>query len=147
MLAFAAPPQARASTAVDVVYTGVRLHVAAAAVVDLRALARLDRLSLWTIQEYARLPVGRSDDSGRWGTWWGRVGGGPPLARPRCVVPRVVGKPMARAWRRLVRAHCHLGKVRRVEAPKRQRGRVLRQRPAAGTRLPSDARVSLTVGR
>jgi PASTA domain len=106
-----------------------------------------DDLSLWTIQEYARLPVGRSDDSGRWGTWWGRVGGGPPLARPRCVVPRVVGKPLTRAWRRLVRAHCHLGKVRRVEAPKRQRGRVLRQRPAAGTRLPSDARVSLTVGR
>jgi hypothetical protein len=107
----------------------------------------VDDVSLWTIQEYARLPVGRSDDAGRWGTWWGRVGGGPALPRPRCVVPRVVGKPLTKAWRRLVAAHCHLGSVRRVKAPKKQRGRVLRQRPAAGKRLPRDARVSLTVGR
>jgi hypothetical protein len=107
----------------------------------------VDDLSLWTIQEYARLPVGRSDDGGRWGTWWGRVGGGPPLARPRCIVPRVVGKPLTKAWHRLVAAHCHLGGVRRVKAPRKQHGRVLRQRPAAGKRLPSDARVTLTVGR
>jgi hypothetical protein len=42
----------------------------------------VDDVSLWTIQEYARLPVGRSDDAGRWGTWWGRVGGGPALPPP-----------------------------------------------------------------
>jgi len=107
----------------------------------------VDDLSLWTIQEYARLPVGHSDDSGRWGTWWGRVGGGPALARPRCVVPRVVGNPLTRAWRRLVAAHCHLGEVRREKAAKKRRGRVLRQHPVAGKRLPSDARVNLTVGR
>ena len=38
-----------------------------------------DDLTLWTVQEYARIPTGRGDGSGRWGTWWGRVGGGPPL--------------------------------------------------------------------
>jgi hypothetical protein len=26
--------------------------------------------SIWTIQEYARPPVGTNDQSGRWGTWW-----------------------------------------------------------------------------
>jgi hypothetical protein len=109
------------------------------------AVDPVDDLSLWTVQEYARLPVGRGDDSGRWGTWWGRVGGGPPLARPRCVVPALVGKPFHEAWRRIVRAHCRLGTVRRVKS--KRHGRVLRQRPTAGKRLRSDSRVTLTVGR
>lgn len=106
-----------------------------------------DDLSLWTIQEYARIPAGRGDDSGRWGTWWGRIGGGPQLARPRCVVPRVVGKRLANAWRRIAAAHCRLGAVRPVRSANARRGRVVRQRPPAGKRLPSDSRVNLTVGR
>jgi hypothetical protein len=105
-----------------------------------------DDLSLWTVQAYARVPSGRGDDSGRWGTWWGRVGGGPALPRPQCLVPKVVGKPLAKAWRRIAAAHCRLGKVRRVKSTKKRRGRVLRQRPAAGKQLPSDSRVNLTVG-
>jgi hypothetical protein len=106
-----------------------------------------DDLSLWTVQEYARIPTGRGDVGGRWGTWWGRVGGGPALARPRCVVPRVLGKPLAKAWRRIADAHCRLGTVRRVRAAKKLRGRVVRQAPKAGKRLPRDARIRLTVGR
>jgi hypothetical protein len=106
-----------------------------------------DDLSLWTVQEYARIPIGRGDDSGRWGTWWGRVGGGPSLAPPVCVVPRVVGQPLTKAWRRIVAAHCRVGNVRRVKSAKKRRGRVLRQRPAAGKRLASDSRVDLAVGR
>ena len=106
-----------------------------------------DDLTLWTIQEYARIPVGRGDQSGRWGTWWGRVGGGPPLARPLCLVPRVVGKRLDKAWHRIAAAHCRLGKVRRVKATRRRRGRVLRQSPAPGTRYRSDTRVDLRVGR
>ena len=106
-----------------------------------------DDLSLWTVQEYPRIPSGRGDGSGRWGTWWGRVGGGPPLAPAHCVVPRVVGKSFAKAWRRVVAAHCRRGEVRRVRSTKKRRGRVLRQSPSAGKLLPSDSRVSLTVGR
>ena len=68
-----------------------------------------DDLTLWTIQEYARIPVGRGDQSGRWGTWWGRVGGGAPLARPLCLVPRVVGKRLDKAWHQIAAAHCRLG--------------------------------------
>ncbi|MFL5957457.1 MAG: PASTA domain-containing protein, partial [Solirubrobacterales bacterium] len=107
----------------------------------------IDDLTLWTIQEYARIPVGRGDEAGRWGTWWGRVGGGPPLARPSCAVPKVVGQTLDSAWHRIAAAHCRLGKVRRVKAAKRQRGRVLRQHPAPGSRYRSDTKVDLRVGR
>lgn len=106
-----------------------------------------DDLTLWTIQEYARVPVGKGEQSGRWGTWWGRVGGGPPLTPPVCVVPRLVGTPLGKAWQQIAAAHCRLGKVRLVKATKRQRGRVLRQSPAAGTRYRSDTKVDLRVGR
>ncbi len=105
-----------------------------------------DDLALWTVQEYARIPTGRGDGSGRWGAWWGRVGGGPPLPAPQCRVPRVVGAVLAKAWRRVAAAHCRLWKVRRVKAPKK-RGRVVRQSPGAGQVRRSDARISLTVGR
>jgi hypothetical protein len=105
-----------------------------------------DDLSLWTVQEYARIPTGRGDADGRWGTWWGRVGG-PALPRPRCVVPPVVGKPLAKAWRRIADGHCRLGAVHRVRAAKKLRGRVVRQAPKAGKRLPRDARVRVAVGR
>jgi hypothetical protein len=106
-----------------------------------------DDLSLWTIQEYPRIPTGRGDGSGRWGTWWGRVGGGPPLPTPHCKVPGVVGSPVAKAWRRVAASHCRVWKVRSVRSPRSQRGRVLRQSPGAGQIRRSDARVSLTVGR
>jgi len=105
-----------------------------------------DDLSLWTIQEYARIPTGRGDGSGRWGTWWGRVGGGQPLPAPQCRVPRVVGAVLEQAWRRLAASHCRLWKVRHVRAP-RNRGRVVHQSSPAGQVRRSDARISLTVGR
>ena len=106
-----------------------------------------DDLSLWTVQEYARIPTGRGDGSGSWGAWWGRVGGGPPLPAPQCRVPKVVGNALAKAWRRVAAAHCRLWKVRRVQSPKKRRGRVVRQSPRPGQIRRSDARISLTVGR
>jgi hypothetical protein len=106
-----------------------------------------DDLTMWTIQEYARIPVGHGDLAGRWGTWWGRVGGGPPLPPPTCVVPRLLGKKLDRAWHQIAVSHCRLGKVRRVKAAKRQRGRVLRQSPRPGSRYRSDTKVDLRVGR
>ena len=106
-----------------------------------------DDLSLWTVQEYPRIPTGRGDGSGRWATWWGRVGGGPPLIPAHCVVPRVVGQSLRKAWQRVVAAHCRLGKLRRVRAAKRGQGRVLRQSPPAGQQRRSDAPVNVTVGR
>ena len=106
-----------------------------------------DDLSLWTVQEYARTPTGRGDSSGRWGTWWGRVGGGAPLPMPHCRVPKVIGYPLGTAWRRVAGAHCRLWKVRSAKSAKKQRGRVVRQSRSPGQIRPSDARISLTVGR
>ena len=108
-----------------------------------------DDLSLWSLQEYARIPTGpaKRDGSGHWGTWWGRVGGGPPLTPPQCVVPKVVGKPLGTAWRRLADAHCRLGKLRRVRTAKRLKGRVVHQSAPAGQQRRSDARVNLVLGR
>jgi hypothetical protein len=106
-----------------------------------------DDLALWVVQEYAGLPAGPGDDAGRWGTWWGRVGGGRSLAPPQCLVPNVVGNRYAKAWRRIAAARCRRGHVRSVKAAKKQRGRVLRQHPAAGRLLASDSKISLVVGR
>jgi beta-lactam-binding protein with PASTA domain len=63
-----------------------------------------------------------------------------------CAVPSVVGRRLDAAWHRIAAAHCRLGKVRRVQGGKRQRGRVLRQSLAAGDRYPSDTKVDLRVG-
>lgn len=52
----------------------------------------LDDRSLWTIQEFAGRPVGAGFDSGRWGTWWGRVDPSVVRRHPR----------MARKWHRHV---------------------------------------------
>jgi hypothetical protein len=30
------------------------------------------RPQIWTIKKYARPPQGTGDQSGRWGTWWGK---------------------------------------------------------------------------
>jgi Ca2+-binding RTX toxin-like protein len=72
----------------------------------------------------------------------------PPPARAAqaCVVPRLRGRTLARARVLLARAHCSVGRVTRVRS-RVKRGVVLRQRPAAGSRRPRGAKVSLRVSR
>ena len=69
------------------------------------------------------------------------------FVKTACLVPRVVGERLAKARRALRTAHCGVGKVSRRHATPRRRGRVLSQRPAAGTRLREGAPVALVVGR
>jgi serine/threonine-protein kinase len=69
------------------------------------------------------------------------VSEGPPTAR----VPDVVGLPLADAFRRIEAAQLR-PQARRVFSS-RPRGRVVRQRPAAGTELEREQVVSLTVSR
>src|SRR4051812_20747107 len=66
----------------------------------------------------------------------------PPI---RCVVPRVVRLTMAKARRKIRRASCSVGRVRRVKA-RRHRGIVISQSPRSGRRLARGARVNLVVG-
>jgi hypothetical protein len=69
----------------------------------------------------------------------------PPPAPVQCRVPRVIGLRLTPARARIRRAHCSLGRVRRVQS--RRVGRVISQSPRAGARRPRAARVNLVVGR
>jgi hypothetical protein len=65
----------------------------------------------------------------------------------RCVVPRLRGKTLALARRRLAAAHCRVGRIIRVYSRSVRRNRVVRVSPHAGTRLAAGARVTLIVSR
>jgi Tol biopolymer transport system component len=73
----------------------------------------------------------------------------PPPAPPvRCVVPKVIGMRLAVARRRIARANCGVGTVRRVRArPKKKAGKVLSQSPRRGAVRARGAKVKLVVGR
>lgn len=70
----------------------------------------------------------------------------PPQPRTRCVVPRLRGKKLGAAKRALRKAHCRVGKVRKVKSEQGNRGRVIAQNPKPGKRLRRGSKVALTVG-
>ena len=81
----------------------------------------------------------------------------PPAPTPKCVVPRLVGTLARKAKTALKRAHCALGARHRkaVKSPRKRRGRrrgpsrvgrILAQKPAAGTVLAAGSKVRVTVG-
>jgi alpha-tubulin suppressor-like RCC1 family protein len=65
----------------------------------------------------------------------------------KCVVPRVVGRGLAVAKRRIVRAHCRVGRVVYVFSTHRQFRRVVRQSPRPGRRYAPGRKVNLRVGK
>jgi len=69
-----------------------------------------------------------------------------PEALP-CIVPRLKGLKPAAARKVLAGANCTLGRVARQPAPRRRRGRILRQVPTAGASLPAGAAVEVVAGR
>jgi len=70
----------------------------------------------------------------------------PPPAPPvRCLVPRVIGLRLATARKRIGRANCLVGRVRRARS--RKVGKVLSQSPRAGSSWPRATKVNLVVGR
>ena len=71
----------------------------------------------------------------------------PPPAppQPRCRVPGVVGLRLATARRRIQRARCSVGRIRRARS--RRVGRVLAQSPRRGSVRPRGPAVRLVVGR
>ncbi|HEY7603628.1 MAG TPA: PASTA domain-containing protein [Gaiellaceae bacterium] len=64
-----------------------------------------------------------------------------------CKVPKVAGLTFAKAKIRIVLARCKVGKLTRKFSKRRQKGRVIAQRPRAGTRLKTGGKVSLTLGK
>ena len=72
---------------------------------------------------------------------------GRALAPPSCVVPRVVGKSLAKARAAITRAHCKVGSITRRHSSARKKGKVVGQSPAAGKRLRNGAKVNMVVGK
>ena len=70
----------------------------------------------------------------------------PPPPPVMCLVPRVIGRPLASASRLIRRAGCSVGRVRRVRS-KRRRGRVVAQSPRAGRTVQRRTPVTLRVSR
>jgi uncharacterized delta-60 repeat protein len=69
------------------------------------------------------------------------------LGAPRtCKVPNVRGRKLAAARKTIKKARCAIGKITRKPSKQAQRGRVLSQRPKAGTRVPNGTKVNLLVG-
>jgi beta-lactam-binding protein with PASTA domain len=60
-------------------------------------------------------------------------------------VPRLIGVRLARAKKKIRRARCAVGKVKRLRS--RMVGRVIAQKPQAGAVRPRGTRVALVVGR
>jgi hypothetical protein len=63
-----------------------------------------------------------------------------------CTVPKLVGKSLKAAKRRLGFAGCKLGKVTKVPAPASKIGKVVKQTPKAGRVLAPKSKVSVRVG-
>ena len=70
----------------------------------------------------------------------------PPPPRVRCTVPRLIGLRLATASKRITKARCRVGRVRKAHSPHRV-GRVIAQSPKPGTRRAAGTRVNLVVGR
>ena len=63
---------------------------------------------------------------------------------PQCHVPKLKGRTLKQARKRLKQAHCRLGKVRRRHATARK-SKIIAQKPKPGKKLKSGAKVSITV--
>jgi len=77
-----------------------------------------------------------------------RIAAGDNVDETFCVVPRVRGKTLSAARTALARGNCTTGRITRVHSRKVTRGRVVRSRPGAGTRLTyrSDVRLAISLG-
>jgi beta-lactam-binding protein with PASTA domain len=63
-----------------------------------------------------------------------------------CVVQSVVGQALAKARQTLSRAHCRVGKIRRVPVRSvKGRGRVISQKPKFGAVRRGGAKVNLVI--
>src|SRR6266540_1663765 len=64
-----------------------------------------------------------------------------------CTVPKLKGKKLAAAKTAIKRATCKVGKVKKRFSKKVKKGRVISQKPAAGTKVAAATPVNLTVSK
>jgi PASTA domain len=63
-----------------------------------------------------------------------------------CVVPKLKGKTLKQIKRSLKKAHCRLGKVKRIKS-KQKKGTLVKQKTRAGKRLPAGTKIPVTLSR
>jgi subtilisin family serine protease len=74
------------------------------------------------------------------------LGAAPRLPLRNCVVPSLLGRRLGTARSAIARAGCRVGRVRSARSRSRA-GRVIKQRPRAGTHLAPRGHVNLTISR
>jgi beta-lactam-binding protein with PASTA domain len=62
-------------------------------------------------------------------------------------VPKVVGRRLAAAKKRIRKAHCAVGKIKHKHAAASKRGKVISQSPKPGRKLKNLAKINLVVGK
>jgi hypothetical protein len=70
-----------------------------------------------------------------------------PVPTPRCTVPRLRGKTLRGAKTAITRAGCKVGAVTRKYSAKVRRGRVVGQRPRAGSKVARGTKVAVVLSR
>jgi hypothetical protein len=71
----------------------------------------------------------------------------PPPPPKKCVVPKVTGKTLLAAKRSINSHDCSVGTIKPATSRTTKKGRVISQKPKAGTRLPHGARVNMKVSK
>jgi hypothetical protein len=95
------------------------------------------------IHSYCRNQVaGNATD----GTFTDNLCGGAPTTA-YCTVPRLKKKTVAQAASALTSAGCTIGKVKKHKAPKRKKGKALKQAVAAGIQVKLGTPVAITIGK
>jgi hypothetical protein len=89
-------------------------------------------------------PQAGDDGVTRWFAAGACTGGGDGS---ECVVPKVKGKKLKKAKRKIERANCTVGKVKKKPSEKVDKGRVIKQKPKPETRKPAGAAVKLVVSK
>ena len=107
------------------------------------ALTSAGTVKCWGRNEFGELGDGTKTERHR---PVGVIGFGAPPPPVRCVVPNVVGRLLASAKTKIIRAHCRVGTVKRVASPKKK-NTVVGESPQPGKRLKRGAKVNLKVSR
>jgi hypothetical protein len=116
----------------------------------------------WRWGDYSSMSVDPTDDCTFWYTdeyyattanaaWRTRIGtfrfASCSKVQQQCVVPKVVGLTLPKARKKIVAAHCEVGKITRKHSTKKKKGRVIAESPKAGKHVDLFSKIRLTVGK
>jgi beta-lactam-binding protein with PASTA domain len=68
------------------------------------------------------------------------------FAYTACTVPKLKGRKLKAAKKKLKHSDCKFGKVKRIHSGAKKKGKVVAQTPRAGRVLPAGSKVSVKLG-